>query len=290
GKPTWTERNESIAVRDGSTIKVRLYIPIDIPSDGAPVGVVNHGGGWFMGDLDSEAFLCRLFCFKFGMIMVNVDYRLYPDVQFPVPITDCYDAIKWTAVTAPSFGGNPHKGFITVGSSGGGTFSSIATHLARNANLSPPLTGCLLICPILTDEVISSSGTPVHRFGSRVRSPDQNADAPLMTRAMQESIKKLAEYDWPSPLLTPFNFKEHKGVCRTYIQVCGLDPWRDTGIVYGEVLREEGVEVRLDAYPGLPHIWWTTFSGLKVNETWVRNVLEGMEWLLERGESRGWRL
>lgn len=46
-----------------------------------------------------------------------------------------------------------------------------------------------------------------------------------------------------SPLLAP-SFKD---LPQTYIQVAGTDPLRDDGFLYEKVLKEAGVETRLDA-------------------------------------------
>lgn len=40
-------------------------------------------------------------------------------------------------------------------------------------------------------------------------------------------------------------------LAKAYINVAGMDPIRDDGLIYARVLREEwGVETRLDVYPG----------------------------------------
>ena len=54
-----------------------------------------HGGGWCMGGLGTEAFICRLMCLRLGLVVFEVAYRLYPDVHFPTPILDSYDGVKW---------------------------------------------------------------------------------------------------------------------------------------------------------------------------------------------------
>lgn len=89
------EQDVEVSVRDGAIIKVRIYTPSHVPVNGAPVAVVIHGGGWYMGDLETEATLCRILCHHLGLLVVDVDYRLYPEVDFPAPVTDVYDAVKW---------------------------------------------------------------------------------------------------------------------------------------------------------------------------------------------------
>lgn len=191
--PNWSEKDTSIPVRDGSSIPARIYLPNTPASpDGMPVVVFFHSGGWFMGDLDTELHDCQVICARTGAAVVNVAYRLYPDVDFPVPITDSYDAVKFVAAQHEHLGSpqcwiNPSLGFIVAGSSGGGTWATIICHLARDEGLEPPLTGCHVACPILTelDEV-----RHIRVFGpDRYKSWDRHKDAILMNDAMQRAIR-----------------------------------------------------------------------------------------------------
>lgn len=68
-----------------------------------------------------------------------------------------------------------------------------------------------------------------------------------------------------------------------YIAAAGLDPWRDCAIVLAEELEKVGGKARLDVYPGMPHVWWTTFYRLKSTQRWLGNTLDGVRWLLEQG-------
>lgn len=105
----WRETDFKIPVRDGSVIEARVYNPEARPGSAdiasalpnehlPPALVLIHGGGLCMGDLGTEAFLCRYLCASLNIVVVNVGYRLYPEVGFPTPILDTYDAMKWVSV------------------------------------------------------------------------------------------------------------------------------------------------------------------------------------------------
>ena len=47
------------------------------------------------GNLDSEDHLCRSICGRADVVVVSVDYRKFPAVQFPGNIQDSYDAFQW---------------------------------------------------------------------------------------------------------------------------------------------------------------------------------------------------
>ena len=141
-----------------------------------------------MGDLDTDTADCQVICSRLGVAVFNVAYRLYPDVDFPVPITDCYDAVKYLAanysdLSSASCAIELSRGFIVAGSSGGGTFATIITHLARDDGLVPKISGCHVACPILSD------GMKVRKFGpERYRSKDLHSKAMLMDGKMEEAI------------------------------------------------------------------------------------------------------
>jgi acetyl esterase/lipase len=90
----YTDADRRIPVRDGAYIRIRIHSPKTPPKDGSPIFVVYHGGGYCLGDLDSEAILCRKFT-DLGGVAINVEYRLAPESPFPIPVMDAYDALKW---------------------------------------------------------------------------------------------------------------------------------------------------------------------------------------------------
>jgi acetyl esterase/lipase len=98
----WKGTSEDITIptRDGNSNSVRVYRPSTC-SDGftLPLVVWYHGGGFCLGDLDSDDSFCRRVAEEVKCLVVNVDYRLAPEHPFPIPINDCWDAFQW--VRAP---------------------------------------------------------------------------------------------------------------------------------------------------------------------------------------------
>jgi acetyl esterase/lipase len=71
-----TETMHDVPVRDGATIRVRVYQPVKGPPDeGSALVVMYHEGGWSMGDLTDEDMNCRLFVRELSVVAVNVEYR-----------------------------------------------------------------------------------------------------------------------------------------------------------------------------------------------------------------------
>lgn len=113
-------------------------------------------------------------------------------------------------------------------------------------------------------------------------SHEQNADAPILDKDAIDAIGGHLEPDQKSPLYSPFNSKNpHKGLPRTYIQVDGMDPLRDDGLIYEQVLGEHGVETKLDIWPGLPHAHFSFLPFLSGSKKAILDTFVGFGWLLK---------
>ncbi|KIV81733.1 hypothetical protein PV11_03896 [Exophiala sideris] len=285
---SWTEEDRPVVVRDGSSITVRIYRPKEA-STGRPVMVVAHSGGWCLGGLETEEFICRLLCIRLNMVVVNVAYRLSPEVSFPTHLFDVYDAIKWVAVNAHSIGGDLHSGFLTCGVSAGGNLTSPCALLARDEGLRPNLTGHVYICTGLPHAYTDQNGNVMHLFPEQLQSAsgswEMYKDGPVASRAMNVFYADLAKVDASSPLFSPFTQKDFSDLGPVYFQVAGMDLWKDTSFLYCDLVKKAGGKTKIDVYPGVPHLWYSIYPQLSINQKWAQDLINGVEWLLNQKEA-----
>ena len=91
-----------------------------------------HGGGWVLGDLDSDDPLCRDLCARSGAVVVSVNYRHAPEVRFPAAALDAFAAVQWADANAIELGGIPGQ-LAVAGWSAGANVAAVACQLARDA-------------------------------------------------------------------------------------------------------------------------------------------------------------
>ncbi len=209
-----------------------------------------------MGDLSDEDQDCRLLARDLGAVCVNVEYRLAPEHPYPTGVNDCYDVVKWIASTAPSsvLPADPRQGFIVGGASAGGNLSAVMCQIGRDEGLDPPLTGQNLCVPAL----LSFNVVP-EKWKNDYRSRAESTDDPILkfNRDAAKSLHTELNPDESSTLFSPLLHPNLKGLPPAFFQVCGLDSLRDEALIYESVLKENGVDTRLDVYDGFGHMFWT---------------------------------
>ncbi|KAJ3083208.1 hypothetical protein HK102_001187, partial [Quaeritorhiza haematococci] len=93
-----------------------------------PVLVYVHGGFWASGDKKVNTPLLSYLALK-KYVVVSVNHRLAPYVQYPEHLIDVKRAIRWVRGNISLYGGDPNSVFIAGGNSGG--------HLAAMVALTP---------------------------------------------------------------------------------------------------------------------------------------------------------
>jgi acetyl esterase/lipase len=86
-------------------------------AESRPIIVFWYGGGWESGRKSQYRFVGAALA-KAGYIAVLPDYRLYPEVKFPVFVHDGADALKWVMSHAAEIGGDPKRIYLAGHSAG----------------------------------------------------------------------------------------------------------------------------------------------------------------------------
>lgn len=93
-----------------------IYLP-KTASDKPPV-VLIYGGAWREGERGDYAFVAHALT-GLGHPVIIPDYRLYPEVKFPLFIDDVADAIRHTELQAAELLGKPLTSYVLMGHSSG---------------------------------------------------------------------------------------------------------------------------------------------------------------------------
>lgn len=89
----------------------------DPPVADAPIVVFFYGGSWSSGRRQDYRFVGEALASR-GIVTLVADYRLSPDVRYPVFVQDSALALRWAADRAASLGASPQRLFV-VGHSAG---------------------------------------------------------------------------------------------------------------------------------------------------------------------------
>ncbi|KAH9941731.1 Alpha/Beta hydrolase protein [Epithele typhae] len=271
----------SITVTEGS-ILVRTYRPMDLLDGKLPLVVWTHGGALVFGNLDSSDGVCRVLAHDLKLSVVSVEYRLAPEFPHPIPLDDSYAALKWAVKNSTTLAADLSKGVIVGGTSAG---AYLAAAMAQRAVADPffaahgtKVSGQVLQIPMLCHpDALPES--------ANLTSYEQNAEAPILSTNTMRETYDLVQGNPSDPELSPLLRPSLEGLAPVYMQVTGLDPLRDTGLVYAERLREANVPLKLDLYPGAPHGFHVMFSQTKLAQRWARERMEGVRWLLAQGNA-----
>ena len=221
-------------------LAARVYDP-QTTRGPAPVILFFHGGGWVLGNLDTEDATDRVLANSTGAIVLSVAYRLAPEARFPAAQDDAAAAYKWLVQNAASIGGNS-RALALAGESAGGNLAIDTAAFARDTHLRAPIHE-LLVYPVV--------GTDLH-----TPSYEQNAAAvPLGRAAMEWFLAQTTNGpdDLRDPRLNVVGAAELRDLPPTTIVSADIDPLRSENVALSQKLKASGVDVQQRTFRGVTH-------------------------------------
>ncbi|MCU1388776.1 MAG: Esterase [Ilumatobacteraceae bacterium] len=223
-------------------VTVRVYVPHTRAATPTPAVLYIHGGGFFMGTLDSEHAGPATMATTLGIVVVSVDYRLAPEHPYPAGLDDCFAALDWMHRSAEALQLDTTRIAVNGGSAGGGLAAAVALR-ARDLD-GPPICFQYLGIPELDDRLDTPS---MRRF----------VDTPMWSRPAAEKswewyLGDLHHGDVPY-LAAPARATDLSGLPPAYVSVMEFDPLRDEGLDYACRMLAAGVSVELHCFPGTFH-------------------------------------
>jgi acetyl esterase len=228
-------------------IPIRVYTPSgDTP---LPVLLYFHGGGWMLGNLDTEEDTCLSLAKRTPCIAVSVDYRLAPEHPYPAATEDCYSALLWVAEHGRSMGADPAR-IAVSGESAGGNLATVLAMMSRDRR-GPAITFQALFYP--ATNLADSSTESARDFGEGFFLSSRDMEG---ARAMYVPEKK----DWSSPYVSPLLAPDLSLLPPALVVTAGCDPLRDDGEAYAKRLADAGVPAKCVCYEDMIHAFILLFK------------------------------
>ena len=223
-------RTEGLAYGPAARQQIDFYSPLGA-AQGVPLVVFFYGGSWSTGDRADYRFIGEALASQ-GIAVAVADYRLSPQVRYPVFVEDSALAVRWAFDNAATYGVNPSKIFVMGHSAGAYNAAMLAIdkRWLQAVGLAPSrlagwigLAGPYEFLPI---------GDPQTRVAFEW--PSTRAESQPMTHVSQASAS------WPPALLlAPSGDKV-------------VDPQRST-VTLASRLKSQGVRVESQLYDSVSH-------------------------------------
>jgi monoterpene epsilon-lactone hydrolase len=214
-----------------------------------------HGGGYVIGSPRSHRHLAAAIARAAGTPALLLDYRLAPEHPFPAALDDAVAAYEWLLARGIA----PARIVIAGDSAGGGL--TVATLLALRERGLPRPGGGVCISPWV--DLTGSGASYVTRA----------AADPIVTREGIEGMAQayVAGGDRKSPLISPL-FADLRHLPPLLVHVGSDEVLLDDARGLAEHARSAGVDVTLEEWPAMIHVWHWFLPMLDEAERAVGNI------------------
>jgi epsilon-lactone hydrolase len=211
-------------------------------ADAIPTGaaiVHFHGGGYVLGSPRTTRPITAGLARHTGIPVLVPDYRLAPEDPFPAAIDDAVAVYCWLVEQ----GFEPGRIVISGDSAGGGIAVALLIAL-RDRGVALPA-GAIGISPFV-DLTLSSPSIGANE------GRDPQVTRPFLSSAVRRYLA--ADVDPKTPLASPV-FADLAGLPPLILQVGGDELLLDDSLRLAEAAEAAGVDVTVERWEGLMHVW-----------------------------------
>lgn len=234
-KPAVAQVKDLTIQHDGRTTPLRIYTPNG--GEHLPVILFIHGGAWVAGSLETHDNMARYLCRGVQAVVVSVEYLNSPEGKFPLPLEQCYDALRWVAGHAEEIHADSRR-LAVIGDSAGGNIAAALCLLARDRH-----------GPAIDLQVLINPAPDLTGKGTLERQRD--AVDPLRWMAVQY-VKNPKDVD--NPYVSPVMAKDLSNLPPAVIILAENDDLRQDGEKYAERLIAAGVHTNIYVQWGIGHL------------------------------------
>lgn len=196
-----------------------------------------HGGGWYLGGLDSHDSFCASLAVDCNIRVVAIDYRLAPEAPYPAGLDDLmgvYQALLAEEPLPP----------LLMGDSAGGNLVAALTLRCRQLEIQPAC-GQVLIYPALA----IPGSLPSHQLLANAPLLDNDS----LTFCWHNYSSNASQNTTINPELSPLQAKSLALLPPASIIAAEFDPLVDDARQYSQRLKQAGIAAQLTIIPGLVH-------------------------------------
>jgi acetyl esterase/lipase len=198
-----------------------------------------HGGSFAYRFPNAHAGFAARLCRRLEARALIPDYRLAPEHPFPAAPDDCLAAYRWLLAS-----GVAPDHVVVVGDSAGGNLALVTMQRALTAG--DPLPACAVLLSPGVDCTLASPSM----VDNAEHDPMLRLNNLLVLRNHYVPASHLVTHPHVSPL-----FGEFVGLPPLLLQVGSTEILRDEAIRAAQKARAAGVDVELELWPDMPHVF-----------------------------------
>lgn len=195
-----------------------------------------HGGGFILGLTSLHLEMITYLVQKLGFRSLVVDYRLAPKYPFPAALNDCVTVYRWLLKN-----GFKPENIVVAGDSAGGNFVLTSLMKLRDeGDKLPVAVACLSPVANLTKE------------RDREKLKQDPVLHPRASKRFDQSY--IGNSDPKEPLISPI-YGSLNNFPPMLIHAGKNEFLKDDAIQIEQKAKDSGVEVQLEIFPGMFHVW-----------------------------------